>query len=434
MSQYFPKPYEPFGGDINVKVDLSNYATKADIKNILHVDTSSFALKTNLANLKTEVDKLDIDKLVTVPDDLSKLSDAVKYIDTQEFYKLTADVFNARLKQANLLKKKTDFDALLSTFNMKISANRRQALFAQDELNKLKTFDSSYFIGKSHFEEDGTHNYLVFQPIIRYFKVIANTDYLSSCKSKGLSAESIKPPTTSDNSLTQALNYYGNKVRVKFTGSCLKQQKNSYTHLNIVNVYFVHELGSSTSHNNDPTLKNYLFGAVTLTKNSDIDEYGYSGYGPGFDRRSSFLFSCGGFRQNVLIFGVDLSSSAHIDNKKKDILVLGKGPTQGLEHTLAAEKMYSINFTVSSTSLEYNGINSYFFVNGTDIYKFKAKDSKIVTSLLCLGKISKDWSTGNIKKTGFTVYVYYFSVDYDSIAVDDIKDIHKYLMKNNDIV
>ena len=78
MSQYFPKPYETFGGDINVKVDLSNYATKTDIKNISHVDTSSFALKTNLANLKTEVDKLDIDKLVPVPTDLSKLSNAVK--------------------------------------------------------------------------------------------------------------------------------------------------------------------------------------------------------------------------------------------------------------------------------------------------------------------------------------------------------------------
>ena len=78
MSQYFPKSYEPFGGDITVKVDLSNYATKADIKNISHVDTSSFALKTNLATLKTEADKLDIDKLVPVPVNLSKLSDVVK--------------------------------------------------------------------------------------------------------------------------------------------------------------------------------------------------------------------------------------------------------------------------------------------------------------------------------------------------------------------
>ena len=78
MSKYFPKPYEAFGGDINVKVDLSNYATKADLKNILHVDTSNFALKWNLTSLKTEVDKLDIDKLVPVPVDLSELSDVVK--------------------------------------------------------------------------------------------------------------------------------------------------------------------------------------------------------------------------------------------------------------------------------------------------------------------------------------------------------------------
>ena len=78
MSQYFPKPYKPFGGDINVNVDLSNYVTKADIKNISHADTSNFALKTNLADLKTKVDKLDIDKVVPVPVDLSKLNDLVK--------------------------------------------------------------------------------------------------------------------------------------------------------------------------------------------------------------------------------------------------------------------------------------------------------------------------------------------------------------------
>ena len=78
MSKFFPKPYEPFGGDINITVDLSNYATKTDLKNVTHVDTSSFALKANLATLKTEVDKLDIDKLVPVSTDLSKLSNAVK--------------------------------------------------------------------------------------------------------------------------------------------------------------------------------------------------------------------------------------------------------------------------------------------------------------------------------------------------------------------
>ena len=185
---------------------------------------------------------------------------------------------------------KTDFDAKLSSLHKKITSNKTKHLLVENELNKLKTFDSSYFIGKSHFEEDGTQNYLVFQPINKYFKVIANTNYVSSWKSKGLSAETIKPPTTSDNSLTPALSYYGTKTRVKFTGSCLKQSKISYTHGKVVNIYIVYELGASSSHNNDPTLKNCLFGAVTLTKNADIKKYGYSDYGTGFDRRGSFHF------------------------------------------------------------------------------------------------------------------------------------------------
>ena len=158
-------------------------------------------------------------------------------------------------------------------------------MLVENELNKLKTFGSSYFIGKSHFEEDGTQNYLVFQPLNKYFKLTINTDYVLSWKSKGLSAESIKPPTTSDNSLTPIVSYYGTKTGVKFTGSCLKQTKISYTHGKVVNIYIVCELGASSSHNNDTTLKNCLFGAVTLTKNVDIDKYGYSGYGIGFDKR-----------------------------------------------------------------------------------------------------------------------------------------------------
>ena len=94
MSQYFPKPYKPFCGDINVKVDLSNYAAKTDLKNVSHVDVSSFALKSNLAGLKTELDKLDIDKLVPIPVDLSKLSDVIKNIVVKktEYNKLVTKV------------------------------------------------------------------------------------------------------------------------------------------------------------------------------------------------------------------------------------------------------------------------------------------------------------------------------------------------------
>ena len=123
-----------------------------------------------------------------------------------------------------------------------------------------------------------------------------------------------------------------------------------------------------------------------MIKNTDIDKYGYSGYGIGFDRRSSFSFPGGGFGQNVIIFGVDMSFSVHVDNKKKDILILGRGPTQSLEHTLTAEKIYSINFTVTKKkfclSLHYNGAISYLFVNGKEIHKFKAKDSEIVVTPL----------------------------------------------------
>ena len=145
-----------------------------------------------------------------------------KYITTPEFNTLVADVFNARLAQANLIAK-TDFDAKLSSLNRKITSNKSKHLLVENELKKLKTFDSSYFIGKSHFEEDGTQNYLVFQPINRYFKVIANTKYISSWKSKWLSGKSIKFPATSDNSLSPLIDYLDNKIRLKFNGGSLKE-------------------------------------------------------------------------------------------------------------------------------------------------------------------------------------------------------------------
>ena len=124
--------------------------------------------------------------------------------------------------------------------------------------------------------------------------------------------------------------------------------------------------------------------------------------------------------------------------RKKDILILGIGQTQGLEHTLNAEKIYLINFTVTNNkvclSMYYNGANSYLFVNGVEIDKFKAKDSEIVATPLCLWNILKDWSVDNMKKTGSNSYVYDFSVDYDAVAVDDILDIHKYLMKKSGLI
>ena len=213
---------------------------------------------------------------------------------------------------------KTDFDAKMSNFNRKITKNKTDHLIAKNKLNTLKTFDWSYYNGKSYFEEDEKPNYLIFQPLSKYFKLMANTKYISSWKSKGLSDETIKPYATSDNSLTPYINRYGKKIRLKFNKRCLKQSNTlTYGYGNIVNVYIVYELGTSSSNDSDPTLKNCLFGAVTLTKTADDEKYGYSGYGIGFDRRGSFSFPGCGFGQNVIVFGVDMSSSIHIDNKKK---------------------------------------------------------------------------------------------------------------------
>ena len=129
----------------------------------------------------------------------------------------------------------------------------------------------------------------------RYFKIITNTKYISSWKSKQLSDETTTPYATSNNSLTPLIDYYGSNVRLKFNGNCLKQSsKLTYDYGRKVNIYIVSELGASSSNDSDPTLKNCLFGEITLTKNADIEKYGYSGNGIGFDRRSSFSFPGGG--------------------------------------------------------------------------------------------------------------------------------------------
>ena len=162
-----------------------------------------------------------------------------------------------------------------------------------------------------------------------------------------------------------------------------------------------------------------------------MHEYKYSGYGFGFDSKGTFTFPVGDFACSVTIFVGDMSSSLHVNNKKRDILILEEGPTQGLDgRKLTAEKKYLINFTKPRKkfclSLHCNGTSSYLFVNGTGVIKPKAEDTQIVITPLCLEKISKDFTADNMKKTELCGYIYDFSVDYNSIAVADILDFHKY--------
>ena len=149
-----------------------------------------------------------------------------------EFNRLTTGNFKARLAQANLITK-ADFDTELKKISDRVTSNKSKHLLGENELQKVKTFDSSYFKGKSHFEEDGTINYLVFQPMYRCFKRIAgvgSSNYIYFWKSKGLPDERINPITASNHNNTPELRFYGTKTRVELNGSCLKQDKATYNH------------------------------------------------------------------------------------------------------------------------------------------------------------------------------------------------------------
>ena len=204
--------------------------------------------------------------------------------------------------------------------------------------------------------------------------------------------------TASKHKTAPELSFYGTKTREEFNGSCVKQDKVTLNHGTIVNIYIFYEINKNYNISSYPTLENCLFGGVSLTKNADVDQYKYSGYGIRFDRHGEFSFG-NGLGKNCIIFGADLSSFSHANNKKNNILVLGKDFVQGInDTTIYAEKLYKINFTEKilkiCLSLHYNGANSYLFVNGTGIHMFKAKDART----LRLGNNSKDFSLDNMKK------------------------------------
>ena len=179
-----PQKKIPYETDFVKKAKLTELEKKIPDVSSLATKTALTAVENKIPSVSNLVKKTDYDIKITEIE--KKLTDhnRDKYITTPEFNTLAADVFNARLAQADLITK-TAFDGKLSS----LTANKLKNLLVENELKTLRTFDSSYFIGKSHFEENGTQNYLVFQPIKKYFKVIANTVYVSSWRSKELSAK-----------------------------------------------------------------------------------------------------------------------------------------------------------------------------------------------------------------------------------------------------
>ena len=207
----------------------------------------------------------------------------------------------------------------------------------------------------------------------------------------------------------------------------------------IINVYIVYELYDWPKNpTNNFIFKNCLFGATDIAKISDKEKYVYSGYGITFNSTDWWSFS-NDIAKNVIIFGVDNSSSSYVDNRKNNFLILGLDPTFEINGNFCSpEKIISINFTKANTkfclSLHYNVDNSYLFVNEKEIIKLKVDNRNVnFPTLYCLGSISDGFSATEFREVSSNGDVYYFSVDYNSIDNSDILNIHKYLLTKNNI-
>ena len=239
------------------------------------------------------------------------------------------------------------------------------------------------------------------------------------------------------------------RMHVHLSGNHFQQNKVIIpNNNNVINIYCVYQLDPiASTRDTSYTIQNALFGAMKITKNAtDYDKNNYKGYGICFDERSQFghtitengrAHTANG--RNVLIFGVDMSFSAHATTRANHIYLMGDGLTQGInDTTLYVEKNYWRNFTDPGkkfvVSLHYNGDDSYLFVNGRQELKFKCKTDQLVKEKLCIGNLSDQWTTSESEKTGLYGNIYDFVVDYEQIlGVKPIYDMHRYLMTKHNI-
>ena len=229
----------------------------------------------------------------------------------------------------------------------------------------------------------------------------------------------------------------GDDVYVYLSGNHFQEDIPSFNN-NIINIYCVYKLDPISS-SRDNTVQNALFGSMQITKNADTSKYKYKGYGICFDEGG--MFSIGNINngRNVLIFGVHESSLVHTNNKANNIFIIGDGFVQGInDMTLYAEKIYTQNFTQPNKkfvlSLHYSDNDSYFFINGKQELKFKAKPDQSIKEKLCIGNLSDQWTTSESEKTGLYGNIYDFIVNYKQVTdVKFIYDMHRYLMIKHDI-
>ena len=240
------------------------------------------------------------------------------------------------------------------------------------------------------------------------------------------------------------------EVYALFQGNYFQQNSNIIipnNNRNVANIYVVYKLDPiSSTRNIDYTIQNALFGAMKITKNTDYSKNNYPGYGLCFDEGGELGHTVkqGNFNRttdarNVIIFGVDVSSSIHATNRANNIYVMGKEFIQGInDTTIYAEKLFHNNFTEPGEkfilSLQYDADNSYLFANGRQELKLKAKDDQMINEKLCIGNLSGEWTKSESEKTGLYGNTYDFVVDYRAInGVKPIYDMHRYLMTKHNI-
>ena len=261
----------------------------------------------------------------------------------------------------------------------------------KDLINKFSIINAAKYFSWRIFQ-----NYLVFLSAKKYIKYFSGTTLNDLWKSSGMSEKNAKNITKPDSNF--ALTFVDHYLfqDINFNGHWLINI--IYIPKKVINVYNSYTLNPWLRNlSTDFTLNDSLFGCVKLTKNADPDKYKYRGYGIGFDSSLEFSLTDGSMGKNAIIFGADVRFSVDIDNKNKDILILGEGASQGLYDTiLTAEAIYPINLRQLNKrfklSLHYNESNNFLFVNTTNIYQFKEKDYT-----LCLGNILKDFAINNIK-------------------------------------
>ena len=300
----------------------------------------------------------------------------------------------------------------------------------------LLTNYHNFFLGRNYFtSNDISQNTFVYQPTLDTLELTKVTDSVITCKSKGVFSSKLKPLfTVFFNSIT--LSEY--KIGIKFDKDPLALDQNNHL-IKIVNVFIVYDLDAWPKNPTDNfKIKNCLFGATNIVKNSDKEKYVYSWYGITFDSIGSWSFG-DNLARNVIIFGLDNSSSSNSDNRKNNFLILGEGPTFGINRIFGSpEKKFDISFSKANTkfcfNLHYNHDNSYLFLNEKEIFKFKAGNKNVnIPTQLCLGSISNGFSATESREISLNGNVYDFSVNYNSIDKSNILNIHQCLMIKNNI-